>query len=115
MAKKYDKEFKLQTVRLVQEEGKTVAKWPGRWACMRTRSIAGLPSLNRMAVMPSPAVDILSRKIKRCVTSKNESCSWDRESQASSVLKRNRSAGVGYRSIPFSKSNRLILRLLEIL
>lgn len=26
MTKKYDKEFKLQTVRLIQEEGKTVAQ-----------------------------------------------------------------------------------------
>ncbi|MED4599813.1 hypothetical protein P9314_03710 [Paenibacillus validus] len=33
MTKKYEKAFKIRTIRLIQEEGKPVLQYPGKWDC----------------------------------------------------------------------------------
>ncbi len=41
MSKNYDKTFKVQTVQMIQEEGKPVSQGRENWASPRTRCIVG--------------------------------------------------------------------------
>ncbi|MDT2248591.1 transposase [Paenibacillus larvae] len=77
MTKKYDKEFKLQSVRLIQEEGKSVAQVAREMACMRTRYcwIAEFKNAGNQAF---PGSGQLKPEDKMLTSSRSEFAIWKR-------------------------------------
>jgi transposase-like protein len=41
--RKFDEDFKQGAVRMVQETGKPMHRWPESWASMRAHSVTGAP------------------------------------------------------------------------